>query len=101
MEHHSSLLHSRDDNQKVIIGNDNMNTKLQLEYELEDAKQSLEVALGELNHWKESLKIIGETPEEVYESWRTRTIKMFKYIRLMAAWRGKYNLLCQAYLKRK
>jgi len=78
-----------------------MNTKLQLEYELEDAKQSLGVALEELNHWKESLKLIGETPEEVYESWRSRHIKMFKYIRLMAAWRGKYNLLCQAYLKRK
>ncbi len=78
-----------------------MNTKLQLEYKLEDAKQSLEVALEELNHWKESLKLIGETPEQVYESWRTRHIKMFKYIRLMAAWRGKYNLLCEKYLQRK
>jgi hypothetical protein len=78
-----------------------MNTKLQLEYKLEDAKQSLEVALTELNHWKESLKLIGETPEQVYESWRTRHIKMFKYIRLMAAWRGKYNMICEKYLQRK
>lgn len=76
-----------------------MKTKLQLEYELEDAKQSLEVALEELNHWKECLKFIGETPEQVYESWRTRQIKMFKYIRLMTAWRSKYNFLCEKYLQ--
>lgn len=78
-----------------------MKTQLQLECELKDAKQSLGVALEELNHWKESLKLIGETPEQVYESWRTRHIKMFKYIRLMTAWRGKYNLLCEKYLQRK
>ena len=54
-----------------------------------------EQAIKELNHWKECLKLIGETPEEVYESWRTRQIKMFKYIRLMAVWRSKYNLLCK------
>jgi len=75
----------------MSIVNDNMKTQLQLEYELEDAKQSLSVALEELNHWKESLKLIGETPEQVYESWRIRHIKMFKYIRLMTAWRSKYN----------
>jgi hypothetical protein len=70
-----------------------MKTQLQLEYELEDAKQSLEVALEELNHWKESLKLIGETPEQVYESWRTRHTKVFKYIRLMVIWREKYQKL--------
>jgi len=85
----------------MSIVNDNMKTQLQLEYELEDAKQSLSVALEELNHWKESLKLIGETPEQVYESWRIRHIKMFKYIRLMTAWRSKYNLLCEKYLQKK
>ena len=52
-----------------------------------------EQAIEELNHWKESLKLIGETPEQVYESWRTRHIKMFKYIRLMVIWREKYHEL--------
>ena len=67
-----------------------MKTKDQLEYELEDAKQSLGVALDELNDWKK-LEILGQTPEQVYNFWRKNQIKMFKYQREMIIWREKYN----------
>jgi len=67
-----------------------MKTKDQLEYELEDAKQSLGVALDELNAWKK-LEILGQTPEQVYNFWRKNQIKMFKYQREMIIWREKYN----------
>ena len=67
-----------------------MKTKDQLEYELEDAKQSLGVALDELNAWKK-LEILGQTPEQVYNFWRKNQIKMFKYQREMIMWREKYN----------
>ena len=67
-----------------------MKTKDQLEYELEDAKQSLGVALDELNSWKK-LEILGQTPEQVYNFWRKNQIKMFKYQREMIIWREKYN----------
>ena len=45
----------------TIVTDKNMKTKDQLEYELEDAKQSLGVALDELNAWKK-LEILGQTP---------------------------------------
>jgi len=67
-----------------------MKTKDQLEYELQDAKQSLGVALDELNAWKK-LEILGQTPEQVYNFWRKNQIKMFKYQREMIIWREKYN----------
>ncbi len=74
----------------IIVTDKNMKTKDQLEHELENAKQSLGFALEELNAW-EKLKIIGETPEQVYEFWRKNQIKMFKYQREMIMWREKYN----------
>jgi hypothetical protein len=74
----------------TIVTDKNMKTKDQLEHELENAKQSLGFALEELNAW-EKLKIIGETPEQVYEFWRKNQIKMFKYQREMIMWREKYN----------
>jgi hypothetical protein len=74
----------------IIVTDKNMKTKDQLEHELENAKQSLGFALEELNAW-EKLKIIGETPEKVYEFWRKNQIKMFKYQREMIMWREKYN----------
>ena len=74
----------------TIVTDKNMKTKDQLEHELENAKQSLGFALEELNAW-EKLKIIGETPEQVYEFWRKNQIKMFKYQREMIIWREKYN----------
>ena len=74
----------------TIVTDKNMKTKDQLEYELQDAKQSLEVALEDLSAWKK-LQIIGETPEQVYEFWRKNQIKMFKYQREMIMWREKYN----------
>lgn len=67
-----------------------MKTKMQLEYELEDARQSLEVAIEELNDWKK-LQIIGETPEQVYEFWRKNQIKMFKYQREAIVWKNKVD----------
>ena len=67
-----------------------MKTKDQLEYELQDAKQSLGVALDQLNAWKK-LEILGQTPEQVYNFWRKNQIKMFKYQREMIIWREKYN----------
>lgn len=67
-----------------------MKTKMQLEYELEDARQSLEVAIEELNDWKK-LQIIGETPEQVYEFWRKNQIKMFKYQREAIVWKNKFD----------
>jgi hypothetical protein len=74
----------------IIVTDKNMKTKDQLEYELEDAKQSLGVALDELNAWKK-LEILGQTPEQVYNFWRKNQIKMFKYQREMIIWREKYN----------
>ena len=74
----------------TIVTDKNMKTKDQLEYELEDAKQSLGVALDELNAWKK-LEILGQTPEQVYNFWRKNQIKMFKYQREMIIWREKYN----------
>jgi len=67
-----------------------MKTKMQLEYELEDARQSLGVAIEELNDWKK-LQIIGETPEQVYEFWRKNQIKMFKYQREAIVWKNKVD----------
>ena len=67
-----------------------MKTKMQLEYELEDARQSLGVAIEELNDWKR-LQIIGETPEQVYEFWRKNQIKMFKYQREAIVWKNKVD----------
>lgn len=64
-------------------------TKAQIEYELEDARQSLEIALEELNHWKKILEPIGQTPERVYEFWRKNQIKMFKYQREAIVWKHK------------
>ena len=66
---------------------------MQLEYELEDARQSLEVAIEELNAWKK-LQIIGETPEQVYEFWRKNQIKMFKYQREAIVWKNKVDREC-------
>ena len=66
---------------------------MQLEYELEDARQSLEVAIEELNDWKK-LQIIGETPEQVYEFWRKNQIKMFKYQREAIVWKNKVDREC-------
>lgn len=66
---------------------------MQLEYELEDARQSLEVAIEELNDWKK-LQIIGETPEQVYEFWRKNQIKMFKYQREAIVWKNKVDTEC-------
>ena len=74
----------------TIVTDKNMKTKNQLEYELKDAKQSLGVALDELNAWKK-LEILGQTPEQVYNFWRKNQIKMFKYQREMIIWREKYN----------
>ena len=74
----------------TIVTDKNMKTKDQLEYELEDAKQSLEVALEDLNAWKK-LEILCQTPEQVYNFWRKNQIKMFKYQREMIIWREKYN----------
>jgi hypothetical protein len=74
----------------TIVTDKNMKTKDQLEYELQDAKQSLEVALEDLNAWKK-LEILGQTPEQVYNFWRKNQIKMFKYQREMIIWREKYN----------
>jgi hypothetical protein len=74
----------------TIVTDKNMKTKDQLEYELEDAKQSLGVALDQLNAWKK-LEILGQTPEQVYNFWRKNQIKMFKYQREMIIWREKYN----------
>ena len=74
----------------TIVTDKNMKTKDQLEYELQDAKQSLGVALDELNAWKK-LEILGQTPEQVYNFWRKNQIKMFKYQREMIIWREKYN----------
>ena len=63
---------------------------MQLEYELENARQSLGVAIEELNDWKR-LQIIGETPEQVYEFWRKNQIKMFKYQREAIVWKNKVD----------
>ena len=63
---------------------------MQLEYELEDARQSLGFAIEELNDWKK-LQIIGETPEQVYEFWRKNQIKMFKYQREAIVWKNKVD----------
>lgn len=65
---------------------------MQLEYELEDARQSLEVALEELNAWKK-LSILGETPERVYDFWRKNQIKMFKYQREAMVWKDRAKKL--------
>ena len=74
----------------TIVTDKNKKTKDQLEYELQAAKQSLGVALDELNAWKK-LEILGQTPEQVYNFWRKNQIKMFKYQREMIIWREKYN----------
>jgi len=70
-----------------------MKTKMQLEYELENARQSLAFAIEELNDWKK-LQIIGETPEQVYEFWRKNQIKMFKYQREAIVWKNKVDREC-------
>ena len=56
-----------------------------LERERDEAREDAE-------YWKDSLKLLGETPEQVFESWRIRHTKVFKYIRLMVSWREKYNI---------
>lgn len=66
-------------------------TKTELEYELEDVRQSLEVALEELKAWKK-LQILGETPEQIYEFWRKNQIKMFKYQREAVVYKDKAGL---------
>ena len=56
-----------------------------LERERDEARKDAE-------YWKDSLKLLGETPEQVFESWRIRHTNVFKYIRLMVSWREKYNI---------
>jgi hypothetical protein len=56
-----------------------------LERERDEAREDAE-------YWKDSLKLLGETPEQVFESWRIRHTNVFKYIRLMVSWREKYNI---------
>ena len=54
--------------------------------------KAVDEAREEVEHWKDSLKLLGETPEQVFESWRIRHTKMFNYIRIMTVWREKYNI---------
>lgn len=56
-----------------------------LNIERQNAKELLE----ELNQWKNSLSILGDTPEKVWDAWRKQVIKTQKYIREMVYWRGK------------
>jgi predicted esterase YcpF (UPF0227 family) len=67
-----------------------MKTKEQLEYENEDLRQSLELAIDELNQWKK-LQMWGETPEEVHNYIRARIIKGQKLMRKVTVQRDKYK----------
>jgi predicted esterase YcpF (UPF0227 family) len=67
-----------------------MKTKEQLEYENEDLRQSLELAIDELNQWKK-LQMWGETPEEVHDYIRARIIKGQKLMRKVTVQRDKYK----------
>jgi hypothetical protein len=67
-----------------------MKTKEQLEYENEDLRQSLDVALEELRQWKK-LQMWGETPEQVHDFIRARIIKNQNRLRKVAAQRDKYK----------
>jgi hypothetical protein len=67
-----------------------MKTKEQLEYENEDIRQSLEVALEELREWKK-LQMWGDTPEQVHDFIRARIIKGQNRLRKVATQRDKYK----------
>jgi hypothetical protein len=68
-----------------------MKSKEHLEYENQDLRKSLELAIDELNQWKK-LQIWGETPEQVHEFIRCRIIKGQNRLRKVVIQRDKYKM---------